>query len=323
MLIKDLKNTKIESIREHYGRALEAYGSEIKNIIVLDADVSSSTLTKYFAKKFPERFFNVGIAEPGMVDTAVGFALEGMIPFVNAFASLLCYRALEQIRTCVAYNDANVKIVSGYAGVSDFKDGPTHHAISDIAIMRSIPNMTVMVAADGIEAGKMVKIVADYKGPVYLRLSRADMPIIFSNDHEIVIGKGVELINGSDLTLVCSGTLLYRTLIAADLLKKEGIDARVIEIHTIKPFDNEIILKAALETKGIITIEEHNIIGGLFGAVSECIVQSKNFVPVEPIGINDQFACTSLNIDILYDYLGLTTENIIKAAKKILKTQKL
>ncbi|MCD4669966.1 MAG: transketolase family protein [Actinomycetia bacterium] len=321
MLIKDIKNTKIESIRDGYGKALAELGDINEKVVVLDADVSSSTKTIYFARKFPDRFFNVGIAEPGMVNTAVGFALEGMIPFANAFASLICYRALEQIRTCVAYNDANVKIISGYSGVSDFKDGPTHHTIFDIAIMRAMPNMTVLVAADSVEAGKMVKAVSEYNGPVYLRLSRADMPVIFDNDHEIIIGKGIKLREGNDLTLICSGTLMYRTLLAADALGKKGIDARVVEIHTIKPFDDEMILNAAKETGAIVTIEEHNIIGGLFSAVSECIVQNKS-VPVEPVGIRDAYACTSLNVDSLFDYLGLTVENITAAGEKAIKRKK-
>lgn len=195
MLKIDIKNPRIKSIREEYGKALAEYGDVNKKVVVLDADVSNSTRTIYFAERFPDRFFNVGIAEAGMIDTAAGLALEGMIPFTNSFAALICYRALEQIRTSVAYNNVNVKIIAGYAGISDYKDGPTHHSIFDIAIMRAMPNMTVMVAADSVEARKMVKIIAEFNGPVYLRLSRADTPVVFDYNHKIVIGKGVKLID--------------------------------------------------------------------------------------------------------------------------------
>lgn len=316
---KDFKNPKIESLRDGYGKALVECGNKNKDIVVLDADVSNSTKTIYFAKKFPDRFFNVGIAEAGMIDTAVGLALEGMIPFVNSFASLICYRALEQIRTCVSYNNSNVKIIASYAGISDFKDGPTHHSIFDIAIMRSMPNMTILVAADSIEVKKMVKAAAEYKGPVYLRLSRADMPIIFKEDHSLEIGKGVRLMDGKDIALICTGTMLYRTLLAADMLKKEGISPMVVEIHTLKPFDSEILIETADTVKGIVTIEEHNIIGGLFSAVSECLMSNKKFIPVLPIGIKDKYACTSMDVETLYDYMGLAVDNILKTSKKILK----
>lgn len=321
MLLKDLKNPEIKSIRDSYGEALVAYGMNNEKVVVLDADVSNSTKTIHFAKKFPERFFNIGIAEAGMIDTAVGFALEGMIPFANAFAALICYRALEQIRTCVAYNNANVKIIAGYAGISDYKDGPTHHSIFDLAIMRAMPNMTVVIAADSVEAEKMVKVVAEYDGPVYLRLSRADMPVIFNESHEIHIGTGIELKKGRDLTLICCGTVLYNTLRASDLLEEEGINTRIIEIHTLKPLDREIILKAAKETGAIVTVEEHNIIGGLFGAVSETLSINNIAVSFENIGINDCFACTSLSVSSLIEYMGLGVNDIFLAGKKAYKNK--
>ena len=321
MIINDLKNIKNESIRKAYGDALTKYAAINEKVIVLEADVSSSTFTDIFAKKFPDRFFNFGIAEEGMMDIAAGMALEGMIPFVNSFASIICYRTLEQIRTTVAYNNANVKIVASYAGVSSYKDGPTHHSVFDIAVMRAMPNMVVLVAADSMEASKMVKAAAEYNGPVYLRLSRADMPAIFTRNHEVIIGKGVQIKDGIDLTLVCSGTLLYITLQAAEKLLSEGIKAGVIEIHTLKPFDSEIIIQAAELTGAIVTVEEHNIIGGLFGAVAECIVQNK-LVPMEPVGINDLYARTSMDVDSLLDYLDLTTNHIIRASKNVIKKKK-
>ncbi|MBN1298559.1 MAG: transketolase family protein [Actinobacteria bacterium] len=318
MLLDNIKNPKIASIRESYGKALVKYGAENEKIVVLDADVSNSTLTKYFNDAYPERFFNVGIAEAGMIDTAAGLALEGYIPFVNAFASLICYRALEQIRTCVSYTKANVKIIAGYAGVSDYKDGSTHHSLFDISVMRAMPNMAVLVSADAIETEKMVKIAADYDGPVYLRLSRADMPVLFTADHEVLPGKGVILRPGHDITFICSGTLLHRALLAAESLADEGISARVLEIHTIKPLDSDIVLKCAAETGAFITIEENNIIGGLFSAISELLILSNIGIPVEPLGIKDCYSCTAPDVDSLLDFMGFDMESILKAAKRVL-----
>ena len=318
MLVKDLNDPKIASIRESYGRALVKFGAENEKIVVLDADVSSSTLTKYFKDAYPERFFNVGIAEAGMVDTAVGLALEGFIPFVNAFSSLICYRALEQIRTCVSYTNTNVKIVSSYAGISDYKDGPTHHSVFDLSVMRAMPNMVVLVSADPVETEKMVKIAADHEGPVYLRLSRADMPVLFNDDHEIILGKGNILKAGTDITLICTGILLHRTLLAAESLEKEGISVRVLEIHTLKPLDKEIILQCAEETRAIVTVEENNIIGGLFSAVAETLALSDIKRPIGHVGINDRYACTAWDPESLLDHMGLDPKNIISVSKKVL-----
>ncbi|MBN2073519.1 MAG: transketolase family protein [Actinobacteria bacterium] len=313
---------KIESVREGYGKALALYGKLNDKVVVLDADVSNSTLTKYFAEEFPERFFNVGIAEAGMIDTAVGLALEGFIPFANAFASLICYRALEQIRTCVSYCNTNVKIAAGYSGISDYKDGPTHHSIFDLAIMRSMPDMTVLVPADSVEAGMMVKAAAELNGPVYLRLSRADMPVIFDYRHKVKIGRGVTLVEGEDLTICCMGTLLGNCLDAAEKLRSSGIYAGVIEISTLKPFDSKIIVDTAIRTGAMVTVEEHNIIGGLYSAVSECLINNNISIPVGPVGIKDHYACTSLNIDDLYEYMGLSVEDIINISKKVIRKKR-
>lgn len=318
MLVDDLKNPQIASIRKSYGRALVSLGAENEKIVVLDADVSNSTLTKYFAQAYPGRFFNVGIAEAGMIDTAAGLALEGFIPFVNAFSSLICYRALEQIRTCVSYSNTNVKIVSSYAGISDYKDGATHYSEFDMSVMRAMPNMAVLVSADPVETEKMVKMAADYNGPVYLRLSRADMPILFKDNHEVILGRGNILKPGSDITLICTGTLLHRTLLAAEALEAEGISARVLEIHTLKPIDRDIIIKCAKETGAVVTIEENNIIGGLFGAVAELLAVSGLKAPIEPLGIRDCYACTAPDPESLLDFMGLDSNSIIKASKKVL-----
>lgn len=318
MGIVNINKTSCQSVRNSYGNALVQVGMSNNDIVVVDADVSSSTMTSIFAEKFPDRFFNIGIAEESMVDIAAGLALGGQIPFVNSFASLICYRALEQIRTCIAYNDVNVKIASSYAGISDFKDGPTHHTIFDIAVMRSMPNMTVVVPADSVEVDLMVKAVSDFDGPVYLRISRADVPTIFDKDHRVIIGKGTEIKDGKDLTIICTGTPIYRTLKAAMILEKEGLSTRVINMSTLKPIDKEIIIKAAEETGTIVTVEEHNIIGGLFSAVSEVIAQNK-LVPVMPVGINDIYARTARSVDILFDHVGLTVENIVSASRKIIE----
>lgn len=304
------------SVRKAYGQALARYGAINTDVVVIVADVSSSVMTNYFAEKFPERFFNVGIQEAGMVDTGVGFALAGMVPFVNTFAGLFL-RAVEQIRTCVAYARTNVKLVGSYAGLSDFKDGPTHHSIIDLAIMRSMPDMTVVVPADATEVEKMVPAVAEYDGPVYLRISRADMPVVFREKHEVEIGKGVIVHNGSDVTLISNGIMVSRCVKAADLLADEGIDAGVVNMHTLKPLDVSMVKETA-ETGAIVTVEEHSIIGGLGSAVAE-VLGSQCPVPLERVGIADTFTETALNPDSLLDHYGMAVEDIVKAARRAIK----
>jgi len=311
---------KKDMTRKIFGEALAEYGASNPDIVVLVADVSSSMMTTSFAEKVPERFFNVGVAEAGMVDTAVGFALGGFVPFVNTFAGLLL-RATEQIRTCVAYANTNVKLIGGFAGLSNFKDGPTHHSIMDVAIMRAMPNIAVLVPADSIEAKKMVPLVAQHQGPVYMRISRAEMPIIFDDNHKVEIGKGVVVRNGRDITLIANGHMLSRSLEAADLLSSRGIDARVLNIHTVKPLDVPLIRKCAEETGAMVTVEEHSIIGGLGSAVAEAIVREYP-VPVEMVGIADKFTETSRDFDALLDQYGMSVEDIVKAAQRALELKK-
>ncbi|MHC2995761.1 MAG: transketolase family protein [Candidatus Atribacteria bacterium] len=308
------------SVRKAYGEALADYGVVNSNVVVVVADVSASVQTEYFAKRFPERFFNVGIAEQGMVDTGVGLALGGMIPFVNTFAGLML-RAVEQIRTCVAYAKTNVKIIGGYAGLSDYKDGATHYSIMDIAIMRAMPYMVVIVPADAIEVKKMVPLVAEYNGPVYLRIGRAEIPLVFNDDHKVKIGKGIIVREGKDVTLIGSGVMVFRCLEATKILAKEGINTRVINMHTIKPLDISLVKQAADETGTIVTVEEHSIIGGLGDAVAE--VLSKYIpVPLERVGIADTFAETALNPESLLDYYGMKVNDIVQAAYRALKRKK-
>ena len=270
-----------EFTRKIFGEALAGYGAVDKNIVILTADVSSSVLTNYFNEKFPERSFNTGIAEAGMIDTAVGMAIAGMTPFVNTFAALFL-RAIEQIRSCVAYPDINVKLIGSYAGLSDFKDGPTHHSIMDVSIMRSMPNMTVIVPSDATEIRKLIPLVAQHRGPVYLRISRADMIKVLPDDHNPEIGKGFTVREGKDVVIITNGHMLSRSLAAAEILEEKGIDTRVVNMHTVKPLDTELVLRCARETGVVVTAEEHSIIGGLGGAVAETLVRELP-VPVEMV----------------------------------------
>ncbi len=302
------------SMRVAYGQALAAYGRHNERVVVLDADVSGSTQSHYFARRYPERFFNLGIAEAGMVDVAAGFALNGQIPFVNTFAFLLALRAAEQVRTCVAYARTNVKLVGAYAGLSDSFDGPTHHALTDIAVMRAIPNMTVVVPADGVEASKMVAAVAEYEGPVYLRLSRAELPLVYGDDHQVEIGRGAMLSDGSDVTVVATGVMVYRALQAADKLAATGIKARVLALHTIKPLDHALLMQAAGETGALVTCEEHSIVGGLGAAVAE-LLSGERPVPVVRVGVADRFTESGPYGDLL-DRYGMSVAYIEAAAKR-------
>jgi len=306
-------------MREGYGRALADYGEVNPDVVVLDADTSASTLTCFFARRFPERFINVGIAEPCMVDVAVGLALGGKIPFANTFAALLALRAMEQIRTCVCYARTNVKLVAHYAGLSDFKDGPTHHSIVDIAAMRALPEMTVIVPADALEAAKWVPIMAEYDGPVYLRISRAATLAVHDEARglQLTIGAGITLREGHDVTIASTGSMVGRSLLAAENLAREGISTRVLEIHTVKPLDVSLLRQAAEETGAIVTAEEHSIIGGLGGAVAEALA-SVYPVPLERVGIADTFTRTALDPDSLMDACGLAVTDVASAARRAL-----
>jgi transketolase len=306
------------SMREAYGRALADYGALNPNTVALDVDTSASTLSNFFAEKFPERFFNVGIAEPCMVDVAAGLALGGFLPFINGFASILSLRALEQIRTCVCYARTNVKIAASYAGISDFKDGATHYSISDLANLRALPGMTVIVPADAAETAAWVPIVAEHYGPVYLRISRAGALPVYQAGDPLEIGKGRTLRPGKDLTLVATGSMVGRCALAAEQLAAEGIDARLLEIHTLKPLDRDILLLAAEETGALVTAEEHNIIGGLGSAVAETLAEICP-VPLERVGIRDHFCPTGRDLDNLMDACGLSVAEIVAAAKRVLE----
>lgn len=304
--------------RQAYGIALADYGDLNDAVVVLDADVSSSTLTKFFADRHPARFFNMGVTEASMVNVGVGLALGGKIPFVNTFAALLTLRACEQIRTCVAYAHTNVKLVGGYAGLSDYKDGPTHFATNDIALMRAMPNMVVLAPADNREAAKMVQVIAEYPGPVYMRISRAVVPDVFDDSLTVEIGKGITLRDGGDVTIVGCGSMVGRCLRAADRLAQEGIDARVLSMASIKPLDAELVVQAAQETGALVTAEDHTVLGGLGSAVAEALAEHHP-APVEFVGLKDTFAETGPDTETLMDAWGLSIADLVAAAKRAIQ----
>ena len=299
--------------RDAYGETLAELGTENEQIVVLDADLSGSTKTAVFGKKFPNRFFNMGIAEANMVGTAAGLAAVGKIPFVSTFAVFAAGRAWEQVRQSVAYPKANVKIVATHGGVTVGEDGGSHQSVEDIAIMRAIPNMTVIVPADGPETRAAIRAAAAYKGPVFIRLGRNKVPTVFSDDHPFAIGKGSEVVAGSDLTFVTTGLMTAQAVKAAEILRGEGVSARVVHLATIKPLDQDILLKAARETRAIVTAEEHSIIGGLGGAVAE-FLSGACPVPVHRVGVQDRFG-TSGKAEELIKYFGLTPDDLAVAAR--------
>lgn len=306
--------------REAYGNALAEFGQDSR-IVVLDADLSKSTKTDNFRKKFPERFFNMGIAEGNMMATAAGMAACGKIVFASTFAMFAAGRAFEQIRNSICYPKLNVKIGATHAGLSVGEDGASHQAIEDIAIMRAIPNMTVISPADAVETRYAVKAAIEHDGPVYLRLGRLNVPVIYDeSSYKYEIGKGITLSEGNDATIIATGLMVHAALEAKALLQQEGISARVVNIHTIKPIDVDIIVKAAKETGVIVTAEEHNVIGGLGSAVAEVLTEYYP-VPLLRVGVQDKFG-KSGKPDILMEMYGLTAADIVKRTKDALKLKK-
>lgn len=304
--------------RESYGEALMLCG-ENKNVVVLDADLSKSTKTEVFKKKYPERFINMGIAEGNMMSVAAGLAACGKIPFASSFAMFAAGRAFEQIRNSIGYPHLNVKIGATHAGISVGEDGATHQCLEDIALMRSIPGMVIINPADDIEAMQAVRAACDHDGPVYMRFGRLAVPDINDENYKFELGKGVQLSDGNDASIIATGLMVNTALEAKEILKQEGINARVINIHTIKPIDEDIIIKAAKETGAIVTAEEHYIMGGLGSAVCETVCKSCP-VPVKIIG-TDRFGASGKPAE-LFEAYGLTAENIAKNVKEIIKLKK-
>lgn len=300
--------------RQSYGEALVELGKENEKVVVLDADLSKTTKTDIFAKQFPNRFFDVGIAEQNLMGTAAGMATCGLIPYASSFAVFATGRAYDQVRNSIAYPKLNVKICATHSGVTAGEDGATHQMLEDISMMRTLPNMTVLSTSDDTQTKWAVKEIAKIEGPVYLRLGRLPVPVIYDENTKFELGKGYQFGEGTDATVIATGVCVAESLKAQDELKKQGIDIRVIDIHTIKPIDKEMIIKAAKETKKIITIEDHSIIGGLGTAV--CEVLSEEYpTKVIRMGIQDTFG-TSGKGEELMRYFGITAEDIIE---KILK----
>lgn len=302
--------------REAYGEALVELGEKIKDLVVLDADLSKSTKTSVFAKKFPERFFNMGIAEQNLMGVAAGLATCGKIPFASTFAVFATGRAFEQIRNSICYPNLNVKIAASHAGITVGEDGATHQSIEDIALMRALPNMVVINPADAVETKKAVFAAAMHKGPVYIRLGRHPVDVIFDESYEFQLGKGVVLKEGEDIAIIATGIMVGEALKAYEELKKENINAMVVNIHTIKPIDKDVILKTA-NCKAVITVEEHTIYGGLGSAVAEVLSEEKP-VLLKRIGIEDTFGESGKPEELLKMY-GLTADRIVSEAIKVLK----
>lgn len=303
--------------RESYGQALVEFG-DTYDIVVLDADLSKSTKTDTFKKKFPDRFFNTGIAEANMMSTAAGLASCGKIVFASSFAMFAAGRAFEQIRNSICYPKLNVKIGATHAGISVGEDGATHQCLEDIGIMRTIPNMVIINPADHAESILAVEAAIKHDGPVYLRFGRLAVPEVFDrNTYHFEIGKGVEIAEGTDATIIATGLMVPEALTAAEMLRAEGISARVINMATIKPIDAEIIKKAAKETGAIVTAEEHNIIGGLGSAVAEVLCETTP-VPMKRVGTKDVFGQSGKPAELLKLY-GLTAENIAQNVKDVIK----
>lgn len=301
--------------REAYGSALAEFGDKYDKLVVLDADLAEATKTIKFKKKFPDRFFDCGIAEGNMVTVAAGLAAAGLIPFCSSFAMFAAGRAFEQVRNAIGYPHLNVKIGATHAGISVGEDGATHQCLEDFATMRSIPGMVVMQPADAVEARAMVEAAINYVGPCYMRFGRFAVPVLFDQDtYKFEWGKGRVLADGKDVTIVATGLMVEQALAARDLLAAENISARVVNIHTIKPLDEDLILKCAADTGCIVTAEEHNFIGGLGSAVCEC-VSGGHPVPVKRVGVEDQFG-RSGKVPPLLEMYGLTANNIVAKAKE-------
>jgi len=309
---------KTTSMRNAYGDTLVKLGAIYKNLVVLDADLAKSTQTIRFGKAYPERFFDMGIAEQDMMSTAAGFAASGMSVFASTFAMFGSGRCWEQIRNSVCYPNLPVKIVVTHGGLSVGPDGPTHQACEDIAIMRALPNMKVIVPADSVETEKIIEFLVNYyDSPVYVRLARMNTPVVFDENYKFNFGKGIKIKEGNDITIISTGTMLFNVLKAAEILKNFGIFPEIIHMPCIKPIDKDLIIDSAKKTGKIITIEEHNIIGGLGGAVAEVLAENYP-TKLLRLGVKDLFA-ESGEPHELFEKYGLSENHIIEEVKKILK----
>ena len=299
-----------KATRQSYGETLAELGDKNNNIVVLDADLATATKTEIFAKKFPDRFFDIGIAEADMIGTAAGFATCGKIPYASTFAVFAAGRAYDQIRNSVCYPKLNVKICATHCGITVGEDGATHQMLEDISMMRTLPNMTVISVSDDIETKWAVEEISKIEGPVYLRLSRLATPIIYEENQKFEIGKAIQIGDGTDATIFATGVTVAESIKAKEELKEKGIDVRVVDIHTIKPIDKDIIIKCAKETKKLISVEDHNIIGGLGSAISEVLAEEYPTKLIR-LGIKDQFG-KSGKAEELMKYFGIDKDTIVK-----------
>lgn len=315
---KDAKGKEKIATRVAYGKTLLELGKENPNIVVLDADLSGSTQTKFFAKEIPERFLNMGIAEGNMISVAAGLARAGKIPFASSFAMFACGRAWEQVRNSVAHNHLNVKVCATHSGLTVGEDGASHQIVEDIAIMRVIPTMTVIVPADAKETEKVIRAVAKYDGPCYVRLGRSALPVLFEDDYNFEIGKANVIREGTDISIIACGIMVSKALEAAEKLQEKGINAEVINCASIKPIDRDTIVKSVSKTKKVITAEEHNIQGGLGDAVSSVLAEDLNGegFKFKRIGVQDSFG-RSGKADELLELYGLTANHIVDEAIKL------
>ena len=307
---------KLKATRQSYGEKLAELGEENKNIVVFDADLSTATKTSIFKGKFPERFFDMGIAEQNMVGMATGMATCGYIPFVSSFAAFLAGRAYDQIRASVAYPKLNVKLCATHAGITVGEDGATHQMLEDISLMRTLPNMKVFSVSDDLQTKWAVEEISKIEGPVYLRLCRLESPIIYDDMSKFEVGKGIQHGDGTDASIIATGITVSESLKAQEILKEKNINVRVIDMHTIKPIDNDIILKCAKETSNIFTVEDHSIIGGLGSSVLESLSDTMP-VKVHRIGINDCFG-KSGNARQLMQYFGIDAISIANAVERVI-----
>lgn len=303
-----------KATRQSYGEALLELGKENKNIVVFDADLSTATKTNIFAKEFPERFYDMGIAEQNMISTAAGMSTCGKIPYASTFAVFAAGRAYDQIRNSVCYPKLNVKICATHAGVTVGEDGATHQMIEDISLMRTLPNMTVLSTSDDIQTKWAVKEISKINGPVYLRLSRLATPIIYGENQKFEIGKAVQIGEGTDATIFATGVTVSEAIRAQEILENKGIKVRVVDIHTVKPIDKDMVIKCAKETKKLISVEDHNVIGGLGSAISEVLTEEYP-VKLVRMGINDTFGKSGKAIELM-QYFGITAENIVEKVAK-------
>ena len=308
------------SLRTAYGEALVALGRENKNIVVLEADLGKSTMSCLFQAAYPERYFEMSIAEANMASTAAGLALTGKIPFINSFAVFSTGRCYDQLRQTISIAGLNVKICGSSAGLSDYGDGSTHQSIEDMGMMRGIPGMTVLVPVDAVETTKMVAAMADHSGPMYIRINRNDLPILTPADTPFEIGKLYTIREGGDVVVFANGVMVSRALTAAEELAAEGISVKVVNVSTIKPLDRQAVIDAAKGMKAVVTAEEHSVIGGLGSAIAEAL-RRENRAPLDFVGVEDVFGTSAYNYDELLAHYGLTSQAVAAKVRELLKSK--